>query len=207
VLLRQSDLPARGLREPFFVDVNPSHGPCIARGEANPSARLGSRMQTRNLSRSPIPLARVFPVEAISVGLESRTPEGVVAELIHRLVALRHIATEEEENLVADIMAREKVGSTAIGNEIAMPHCRSRLAERFVGALGIEPRGVAFDSVDGAAVHVVFLVVAPPKGHEHYYDILGRINAIGRNKTHRLHLRACRTPEIAHRFLEELDSP
>jgi len=187
--------------------VNRSQGLRIAQRDSNPSARLGSGMQTRKLAKSSIPLARVFPVEAILVGLESRTREGVVAELIHRLVALGHIATEEEQDLAAGIMAREKVGSTAIGNGIAMPHCRSRLAERFVGALGIEPRGIAFDSVDGAPVHVVFLVVAPPKGHEHYYDILGRITAIGRDKTHRLHLRACRTPELAHHFLQELDSP
>lgn len=116
------------------------------------------------------------------------------------------IVPQEEHDLIASILEREKMGSTAIGNGIAMPHCRSRFAQQFVGALAIEPRGVAFDAIDGSTVHAIFLVVAPAKGRDQYYDILGRITAIGKDKTYRLHLRGCRTVEMAHHLLQELDA-
>jgi mannitol/fructose-specific phosphotransferase system IIA component (Ntr-type) len=163
-------------------------------------------MQNIRPAASSISLAQVFPLEAIVVGLETCTRSGVIFELIRRLVTLGHLAEQEEKSLIARILAREKLGTTALGNGIAMPHCRSSSATRYIGALALEPRGIPFDAIDGQPVHAVFLVLAPPDGREHYYEILGNITAIARDKTRRLHLRGCRTPEMAHRYLQELDT-
>ena len=166
-----------------------------------------SDMRTTHSAARSVPLAQVFPLEAIVVGVETRTKSGVIFELVRRLVTLGHLAGEEEKSLIARILAREEVGTTALGNGIAMPHCRSSSATRYIGALALEPRGIPFDSIDGQPVHAVFLVFAPPDGREHYFEILGNISAIARDKTRRLHLRGCRTPEMAHHYLQELDSP
>lgn len=151
------------------------------------------------------PLADIFPAEAIILGLEHHTKHGVIEDLVHRLVVLGHIAPEAEPTISQMILAREKVGSTALGNGIAFPHCRTSATEKFVGVLGIECPGIAFDSVDGELVSCIFLLLAPLDQREQLFEILGRITAIGRDKSQRFQLRGCQSAQMAFHFLQELD--
>ena len=162
-------------------------------------------MQATGTVKIAIGLAEIFPPEAILVGLEHRNKQGVIEELVHHLAELGCITEEEEKPVVQSILARENLGSTALGNGIAFPHCRSSLTEKFIGVLGIDSRGVPFNAVDGEPVHSIFLILAPLDGREKHYEVLGKFMAIGRDKSQRVQLRGCRTPEAAHRFLQELD--
>lgn len=162
-------------------------------------------MQAASSVKNSIGLADIFPVEAIIVGLESNTKQGVIEELVHHLVGVGRLAQGEEKGIVQSILAREKLGSTALGNGIAFPHCRSSLTERFVGVLGSSIQGIPLDAVDGEAVHNIFLLLAPLDCREKHYEVLGRISAIGRDKSQRLQLRGCRTAEAVHHFLQEWD--
>jgi nitrogen PTS system EIIA component len=159
---------------------------------------------TRSVS-APIGLAGIFPAEAIVIGLVQRTKRGVVEELVHHFVELGILVKGEEKAVIESVLAREKMGSTALGNGIAFPHCRSSLTEKFIGVLGLDSRGVPFDAVDGEPVHSVFLLMAPLNDREKHYEVLGRIMAIGRDKSQRVQLRGCRTPEAVRHFLQELD--
>jgi len=150
-------------------------------------------------------LAEIFPPEAIVIGLMQRTKWGVVEELVHHFVELGALTGGEEKAVVESVLAREKMGSTALGNGIAFPNCRSSLTEKFIGVLGLDARGIPFDAVDGEPVHCVFLLMAPLNDREKHYEVLGRIAAIGREKSLRLQLRGCRTVEAAHDFIKELD--
>jgi mannitol/fructose-specific phosphotransferase system IIA component (Ntr-type) len=162
-------------------------------------------MQATRSASTRIGLAEIFPQEAIVVGLVQHTKRGVVEELVHHLVKLGRLAESEEKAVVGSILAREKMGSTALGNGIAFPNCRSNFTDKFIGVLGFDPRGVPFDSVDGEHVHSIFLVLAPLDGREEHYEVLGRITAIGRDKSRRAQLRGCRSAEAVHDFLQELD--
>lgn len=162
-------------------------------------------MPTTNMAGASVGLAEIFPPEAIVLGLKSRTRETAIAELVEHLVRLGYIREGDAEGVGESILAREKVGSTALYDGIALPHCRSTVTERFIGVLGIEPAGIAFEAVNGGPVHSIFLVLAPLEGREALYDVLGRIMAIGRDKSRRAQLGGCRTAEAAHRFLQELD--
>ncbi len=162
-------------------------------------------MQTPHSVKASVGLADVFPLAAIVIGLEQRTKEGAIAELVHHLVKLGKLAEGEEQPVIQSILAREKLGSTALGNGVAFPHCRTSLTERFIGVLGSNPRGIPFDAVDGEPVCNIFLILAPLDGREQHYEVLGRIAAIGRDKSQRLQLRGCRSAEAVHHFLQELD--
>jgi PTS system nitrogen regulatory IIA component len=181
----------------------------MADGRSNPPQKsLGSleiAMQATRSVSAPVGLAEIFPPEAIVIGLVQRTKRGVVEELVHHLVELGNLAEGEEKIVVESVLAREKMGSTALGNGIAFPHCRSSVTERFVGVLGVDPRGIPFDAVDGEPVQSIFLLLAPLDGREKHYEVLGRITAIGKDKGRRVQLRGCRTAEAVHAFLEELD--
>jgi len=162
-------------------------------------------MQAASAAHVSVGLAEIFRLEAIVVGLKSRTKQGVVAELVHHLVELGVVTEADKQGVVESVLAREKLGSTALHDGVAFPHCRSSVTEQFVGVLGIEPNGIPFDPVSGGLVQSVFLFLAPLERREELYEVLGRITAIGRDKSRRAQLRGCRTAEAAHRFLQELD--
>jgi nitrogen PTS system EIIA component len=162
-------------------------------------------MQATSTAKMSVGLAEIFPPEAIVVGLKSRTKQSAVAELVHHLVGLGFIMEGDEKGVVESILAREKLGSTALYDRLAFPHCRSTFTERFVGVLGIEPDGIPFDTVNGGSVQSIFLFLAPLERREELYEVLGRITAIGRDKSRRAQLCGCRTADAAHRFLLELD--
>jgi PTS system nitrogen regulatory IIA component len=173
--------------------------------ERRPLGSLEFNMQAARSVSAPIGLAEIFSREAIVTTLTQRTKPGVIEELVHRLVELGHLGEEEEKTVLGSILAREKLGSTALGNGIAVPHCRSSLTEKFIGAVGLDLRGIPFDAMDGGPVHGVFLLLAPLDGRAKHYEVLGRIIAIGRDKSRQVQLRGCRTPEAVHDFLQELD--
>lgn len=162
-------------------------------------------MQATSEAKLSIRLADIFRPEAIVVGLKARTKHDAVAELVHRLAELEYIKGSDEKGVVESIVAREKLGSTVLYEGLAYPHCRSSLTEHFVGVLGIEPDGVSFEAAIGPTVQSIFLFLAPLERREELYEVLGRIAALGRDKSRRTQLRGCRCPETAHRFLQELD--
>jgi mannitol/fructose-specific phosphotransferase system IIA component (Ntr-type) len=150
-------------------------------------------------------LAEIFRPEATVVGLTNRTKHGAIQELVHRLSALGHIAAEQEEAVVEGIHAQERRATTAVYEGMAFPHWRSDLTEQFLGVLGIDPAGIPFDSVGGGPVYCIFLFLAPLERREELYEVLGRLVAIGRDRSRRAQLRGCTTLEAAHRFLLEVD--
>ena len=163
-------------------------------------------MTTTNTVRSPVGLARIFPPGAIIVGLENTPKQSVIAALVQRLVVLGRVPRREEQGLVKAIMTREELGTTALGNGIAFPHSRTELVDGLLGVLGLDLRGVQFDALDRSLVFGVFLLLAPVDVSQEYFEVLGRITAIGKDKSLRAQLRGCRTAEAAHQFLQSLDA-
>ena len=88
-------------------------------------------MQVTSSEKTSIGLAEIFSPEAIVVGLEQRTKQGVIQELVHHLVGLGYLGECDEQAVVQSILAREKLGSTALYSGIAFPHCRTSLTEKF----------------------------------------------------------------------------
>ena len=58
------------------------------------------------------------------------------------------------------LLERERIGSTGIGNGVAIPHAKSTSIKTLCAAMGTSQAGIEFDSVDGQPVHLVFLVLA-----------------------------------------------
>lgn len=149
-------------------------------------------------------LADIFSPASVLIGLENRTKQGSIRELVHHLVRSECVEPATEASLVELILAREKQATTG-ANGLAIPHCRTTGIARFTGAIAVDPRGIAFDAIDGDPVHVMFLLIAPLELRETHFEILGKLAAIGRDKGLRYMLRNCRSPEAVHDFLTELD--
>ena len=156
---------------------------------------------------SPVKLTELFPPEAIRVGLDQHSKSSVIVELVHHAVSLGYLRGQEEGPIVSAIMEREDLSSTALGHGIALPHCQWRSLERSFGVVGFLHEGIPFDATDGEPVDKVFPTLAPSASPDHSFDVLGRLVAIGRDKTLRLLLGGCETAEHVSAFLGELDQP
>jgi PTS system nitrogen regulatory IIA component len=99
--------------------------------------------------------------------LRSRKKSSVLEELSEVLAAAR-VATSAEAVLDA-LRRREALGSTGIGKGIAVPHARSTMVTERALFVARSTKGVEFESSDGAPVHLLFLIVAPPLERDPIY--------------------------------------
>lgn len=72
------------------------------------------------------------------------------------------------------LMAREQLGTTGLGNGIAIPHCRMTECEEIVGALVSLDKPIDFDALDGEPVDLLFVLIVPAlKTDEHVQTLAG----------------------------------
>jgi PTS system nitrogen regulatory IIA component len=100
--------------------------------------------------------------QGILVGLKARTKEEAIRLLVDRLFAgaAGPLYGYDRERVFDEVMRRERLHSTGIGNGLAFPHARLEGWGRLGMALGICPGGMDFASVDAAPVYAVCLMVS-----------------------------------------------
>ncbi len=137
----------------------------------------------------------------IIVGMKSRTKEESIKELLMKLKENGYIKDEKE--ILETVMEREKLGSTGIGQGIAVPHAKSDQIENLVAALGISKVGVDFDSLDGEPVNIIFLVLAPTKSVGLHLKALAKIARLLKDRVFRNALKDAKTPEEVIDLIKE----
>ena len=83
-------------------------------------------------------------------------------EEIARLIALSNVELAPEE-IYNSLIAREKLGTTAIGEGIAIPHCRLNGCTEIIGALFSLREPIDFEAFDNKAVNILFVILVPPE--------------------------------------------
>lgn len=141
--------------------------------------------------------------EQLFVGdIDAATTTGVLEQLIEPL--LKNNLIKNKTIILETLENREALGSTAIGRNIAVPHCRTLAVSDVTIVAGLSPKGVDFNAPDGDPVHLFFLIVAPPQDtHNHYLPILGKIVEILRDDAVRSSLLQCRDYEAFMTALKE----
>ncbi|MBF0545851.1 MAG: PTS sugar transporter subunit IIA [Candidatus Riflebacteria bacterium] len=101
-------------------------------------------------------------------------------EAIDRLSLLLHSSgkVSDQNNFVKAVLEREKLGSTAIGAGIAIPHARANAVNEVSIAFARSGGGIDFNSVDGDPVHLIFLLAAPIESGSLYLKLLARISRL-----------------------------
>ncbi|MDD3725581.1 MAG: PTS sugar transporter subunit IIA [Candidatus Ratteibacteria bacterium] len=139
--------------------------------------------------------------ECILIGLKSRDKRGAISELLELLKEKEYIKDSKE--ILESVMEREKLGSTGIGQGIAVPHTKTDQIEDLVGAVGISENGVAFDALDGEPVYIIFLILAPTKSIGLHLKALAKIARLLKDKTFRNTLRKTRSSSEAFNIIKE----
>ena len=109
----------------------------------------------------------------VLLGLESVEREEVLKEMVGFLKKRNRII--KEKDLYEKLIQREELGSTAIGEGVAIPHCKMKGIKDPVVMLGVSRKGVHFHSLDGKPSHLFFLVASSPDNPSLNLQILAAI--------------------------------
>ena len=145
-------------------------------------------------------LREFFSDDAITLELTSTTKDAALKEL----VGLLHLDEKAEGMLFKMLKRRETLGSTGIGQSIAIPHCRSLVVNRLRFAFGRRLEGIDFKAIDDKPVHYFFLIVAPPlEVSNQYLPVLGKIAQFAKETDVTDRLAKLKTPAEFLDLLEE----
>jgi PTS system nitrogen regulatory IIA component len=128
-------------------------------------------------------------------------------ELLNEFAALLNDQNkiQDSNEFLEVILAREALGSTGIGEGIAIPHGKLRNLNRLVLSFGISRKGVDFDAMDGKPVHIFFVLIAPEDSPGDHLKALARISRILKNRSFRERLLGTDSSEGLYRQIKEED--
>lgn len=144
--------------------------------------------------------------EAIVPELEAGNKESAIRAMVASLRAAGSIKSEDEEGIVAAILKREELGSTGIGNGVAVPHTKHASVDKLVATVALARDGVDFASLDGEPVYVLFLLVSPPDRPGDHLRGLENISRHLRNQNFCKFLRQSKTKDAVWDLLQEADN-
>ena len=145
-------------------------------------------------------IAKLLPLENVVVGLEASSKKrvfeqaGILFENQHGLA----------RSLVYDaLFAREKLGSTGLGQGIAIPHGRIKGLKEVRAAFLRLATPVQFDAPDGKPVGYVFILLVPEAATEHHLQLLSELAQMFSDKTFRERLAAAPDAAATHELFAQ----
>ncbi len=131
--------------------------------------------------------------------------EEVIRELVELLVRAGAIKERDVAKLVQTLLKRESLGSTGIGQGVAIPHGKSDCVGKLVAAFGISRGGVDFDALDGEPVYLFFLLLAPEDSAGPHLKALARISRLLKDKHFRDSLRTAKDEKALLKIIQGED--
>lgn len=128
----------------------------------------------------------IMTEKSIIQDLKGKTKKEVLEELIAALLECK--PQLDRERLLSVLLERERLGSTGIGDGIAIPHGKLKDLDRLVLSFGRSRQGVDFESMDGKPVHLFFLLVAPESCAGIHLRALAKIARLLKNSSVRKRL-------------------
>ena len=129
----------------------------------------------------------------IKMDVESSEKEDVLKELVDVLSEVKDVG--DKKLILKALIDRENLGSTGIGQGIAIPHGKTDKVKEIVAVLGISRKGVNFEALDGEAVFLFFLLVAPKDNPGPHLKALAQISRLLRDSFFCELIKRCQTPD------------
>ena len=128
-------------------------------------------------------------------------------EVLNEFAALldSHEKIRDQNGFLEVILAREALGSTGIGEGIAIPHGKMKNLDRLVLSFGIARKGVDFDAMDGNPVHIFFVLIAPEDSPGDHLKALARISRVLKNRSFRERLLEASSADELYQLICEED--
>jgi nitrogen PTS system EIIA component len=135
--------------------------------------------------------------------LKGVSKKEIITELVEALGAAHLV--QDTEKAVNVVLEREKLGSTGIGEGVAIPHGKLKGIDTILCVFGRSKWGIDFDAVDHKPVHIFFLLIAPEDSASLHLKMLSRISKILRDPSFRKNLVELDSPEDLYKKVIEED--
>jgi nitrogen PTS system EIIA component len=143
--------------------------------------------------------------DAIVVNLKATGKEEAIREIVTSLQAAGQLKAEDLEGVIRAILGREELGSTGIGQGVAVPHTRHPTATRLIGTVALSSVGVDFAALDGDPVDIFFLLISPPNQPGDHLRALENISRHLKDDQFVSFLRQAKTREQVIEVLDDAD--
>jgi PTS system nitrogen regulatory IIA component len=148
-------------------------------------------------------LQDLFVPARIKCHLEAEDKSEVFEELVDLLVT--QYGLEWRDEILDAIRRREEKMSTGIKPGIAIPHAKTHYTKGVIGVLGISDRGIDYESLDGAPVHLLFLLVSSEEDAGTHLSVLKKIALLVENPDFYRDARAAGDPEKVHKIIRAFE--
>lgn len=143
--------------------------------------------------------------DAIVVDLQATGKEDAIREIVQSLCKAGSLAEADADSVIRAILNREELGSTGIGQGVAVPHTRHPKVDSLIGTVALSRKGVDFAALDGEPVDILFLLVSPPNQPGDHLRALENISRHLKDEKFVSFLRQAKTREAVEELLDETD--
>ncbi|MBF0485706.1 MAG: PTS sugar transporter subunit IIA [Candidatus Omnitrophica bacterium] len=126
---------------------------------------------------------------AVNADLKATNKKELIEEMVSMMVEAGAFEKKNKVKIIDVLIAREALGSTAIGQGIAIPHGKTDCVDKLVAGLGISKKGIDFDALDGEPAYIFFLLAAPVDSAGPHLKALARVSRLLKDKYFRESLR------------------
>ena len=145
-------------------------------------------------------LSDILSHDSIVPALKAGSKKQILQELSHVAAAQSGLSSREVFEV---LLQRERLGSTGLGQGIAIPHGKFSALETVKGVFARLPQPVGFDAVDGKPVDLVFLLLAPESAGADHLKALARVSRLLREPEVLKKLRGSATAAALYSILTE----
>ena len=145
-------------------------------------------------------IADLLSPEGVIAALKVQGKKQLLQELSARAATIVHIP---ERRVYETLTERERLGTTGVGQGIAIPHGRLANIDKIAGVFARLETPIEYDAVDNQPVDLVFMLLAPEGAGADHLKALARVSRLLRNQTACDKLRAAKSSEALYAILTE----
>ena len=128
--------------------------------------------------------------------------------LLEKLAALFEddVPEVDAHAVFQSLIERERLGSTGVGNGVALPHGRVKGLQKAIGAFAILSEPMDYESIDNQPVNLVFALLVPEEATEEHLQLLAQLAKLFGDEENRNHLLNANSGDDVYNFLRDFDS-
>jgi len=142
-------------------------------------------------------ISTILPLENVILDADSTSKKRVFERVGILFENTRQIARSQ---VFDSLFAREKLGSTGLGQGVAIPHGRIKSLRDAVAAFVKTEAAIPFDAPDGSPVNLIFVLLVPERATDLHLQLLGELAQMFSDKTFREQLQASNDPAVIHQL-------
>ena len=143
--------------------------------------------------------------EATITELRAADRDGVIVELVTSLDKAGKLGKGKCEEIIKEVIKREKEASTGLGKGVAVPHVKHKAVKEVVAAIGQRSTGIYFSALDKQPVFSVILLISPVDDPDKHLQAMECVFKHLQQERFRKFLRQCRSTEQIEDLLNEAD--